>query len=374
MRRYVRHITLPNVGRQGQLRLKNARVLIVGTGGLGSPVSLYLAAAGIGTLGLVDFDRVERSNLQRQVVHGTSSVGMAKVESARQRLLDLNPDIEIHAYDVPLTTDNALPLVDRYDLVVDGTDNFPTRYLLNDACVLLGRPLVYGALHRFDGQASVFNLAGGPCYRCLFPQSPPAELAPNCSAGGVIGVLPGVIGMIQATEAVKLILGIGEPLSGRLLRFDALAMRFSEIGFHRRPDCPTCSSSRIDRTLQAPSPTVCAATAEPGGCVPDDCFITPYELRQHLEHGRSLQLLDVREPNELEVCRLPGAMNIPSGDIQQRLDELDGQLPWCIVCYSGARAERVAAQLREEGFGFVRVLRGGIKAWARDVDPDLPLY
>lgn len=373
VRRYVRHITLPDVGRQGQLRLKKARVLIIGTGGLGSPVSLYLAAAGIGTLGLVDFDRVESSNLQRQVVHGTATLGLAKVESARRRLLDLNPDIRIDAHDCALTPDNALQLVGDYDLVIDGTDNFATRYLLNDACALLRRPLVYGALHRFDGQMSVFNHQDGPCYRCLYPKSPPAELAPNCNAGGVIGVLPGVVGLIQATEAIKLILGIGEPLVGRLMRFDALAMKFSEVRFQRRPDCPSCSPARTDRELQVEPTTTCAATVG-GGALPAQYLITPHELQLGLARGEALQLLDVREPNELEVCRLSDSLNVPLGELGERLDELDRERPLCLICYGGPRAERAAHQLLEAGFSQVRVLQGGIKAWARDIDHDMPLY
>lgn len=373
VRRYVRHITLPDVGRQGQLRLKQARVLIIGTGGLGSPVSLYLAAAGIGTLGLVDFDRVESSNLQRQVVHGTATLGMAKVDSARRRLLDLNPDIHIDAHDCALTPDNALQLVSDYDLVVDGTDNFATRYLLNDACVLLGRPLVYGALHRFDGQMSLFNYREGPCYRCLYPKSPPAELAPNCNAGGVIGVLPGVVGLIQATEAIKLILGIGEPLVGRLMRFDALAMKFTEVRFKRRPDCPSCSPTRRDRSLQSEAPVQCASTVR-GEALPAELMIAPQLLRLSLARGDDLQLIDVREPNELEVCRLPDASNIPLGELSERLHELERERPLCLVCYSGPRAERAAQQLLAAGFTRVQVLQGGLKAWAREIDPDMPLY
>ncbi|WJN59184.1 Molybdopterin-synthase adenylyltransferase [Pseudomonas sp. SO81] len=373
VRRYVRHITLPDVGRRGQLRLKNARVLIIGTGGLGSPVSLYLAAAGIGTLGLVDFDRVESSNLQRQVVHGTSTLGLAKVESARRRLLDLNPDIRIDAHDCALTPDNALELVDAYDLVIDGTDNFATRYLLNDACVLLKRPLVYGALHRFDGQISLFNHQDGPCYRCLYPKSPPAELAPNCNAGGVIGVLPGVVGLLQATEAIKLILGIGEPLVGRLMRFDALAMKFTEIRFKRRGDCPTCSPARSDHNLQVEPPSTCAAMAG-DSTLPAELFISPQQLQLSLVYGEDLQLLDVREPNELEVCGLPTALNIPLGELSERLGELDRERTLCLICYGGPRAERAARQLLDTGHSQVKVLQGGLKAWARDVAPDMPLY
>lgn len=373
VRRYVRHITLPDVGRQGQLRLKQARVLIIGTGGLGSPVSLYLAAAGIGTLGLVDFDRVESSNLQRQVVHGSATLGMAKVESARRRLLDLNPAIRIDAHDCALTADNALQLVSNYDLVIDGTDNFTTRYLLNDACVLLGRPLVYGALYRFDGQMSLFNYREGPCYRCLYPQSPPAELAPNCNAGGVIGVLPGVVGLIQATEAIKLILGIGEPLVGRLMRFDALAMKFSEVRFKRRPDCPSCSPTRRDRSLQSEVPVQCASALR-DTALPAQLLISPQLLQLSLSRGDDLQLLDVREANELEVCGLAQARNIPLGELDLHLHELDPERPLCLICYGGPRAERAAQRLLEAGFSRLQVLQGGLKAWARDIDPDMPLY
>ena len=374
VRRYVRHITLPDVGRQGQLRLKKARVLIIGTGGLGSPASLYLAAAGIGTLGLVDFDRVESSNLQRQVVHGTSTLGEAKVASARRRLLDLNPDIRIDAHDCALTPDNALDLVGAYDLVIDGTDNFASRYLLNDACVLLGRPLVYGALHRFDGQVSLFNHQDGPCYRCLYPQSPPAELAPNCNAGGVIGVLPGVIGVLQATEAIKLLLGLGEPLVGRLMRFDALAMKFSEIRFKRRPDCRSCAPTRSDRSLQVEAPVLCASTQAASAPLPAEWRVSPQQLQLSLACGEDLQLLDVREANELEVCRLPIAHHIPLGQLHERLHELDPERPLCLICYSGPRTERAALQLQDAGFAQLQVLQGGLKAWARDIDPDMPLY
>lgn len=304
VQRYVRHITLPGVGREGQLNLKKAKVLIVGTGGLGSPISLYLAAAGIGTLGLVDFDVVESSNLQRQIVHGNSTLGLPKVESAKQRLQDLNSHIQINTYDTAFNTDNALELVGAYDLVIDGTDNFETRYLVNDACVQLGKPLVYGAIYRFDGQISVLNYKGGPCYRCLFPQAPPAELAPNCSAGGVIGVLPGVVGMIQATEAIKLLIGIGDPLSGRLMRFDALAMKFSEIRFKRRADCPCCSELRHTQTL---APAVCADAMPSQPSLAEERYIKPRVLKQLLErHSKADVLLDVRDASELEVCKLPG--------------------------------------------------------------------
>ncbi|MGC6369703.1 molybdopterin-synthase adenylyltransferase MoeB [Pseudomonas sp. K2I15] len=372
VQRYVRHITLPGVGREGQLNLKKARVLIIGTGGLGSPISLYLAAAGIGTLGLVDFDVVESSNLQRQIVHGNSTLGMPKVESAKQRLQDLNSHIQINTYDTAFNTDNALELVGAYDLVIDGTDNFETRYLVNDACVQLGKPLVYGAIYRFDGQISVLNYKGGPCYRCLFPQAPPAELAPNCSAGGVIGVLPGVVGMIQATEAIKLLIGIGEPLSGRLMRFDALAMKFSEIRFKRRADCPCCSDLRHS---QAIAPAVCADALPSQPSLAEERYIKPRVLKQLLEqHSKADVLLDVRDASELEVCKLPGVVHIPLAELDGQLANLSRDNTHYLICYAGTRAEQAASTLLAAGFANTKVLQGGMKHWVRDVEPDMPLY
>jgi len=372
VQRYVRHITLPGVGREGQLNLKKARVLIIGTGGLGSPISLYLAAAGIGTLGLVDFDVVESSNLQRQVVHGNSTLGLPKVESAKQRLQDLNSHIQINTYDTAFNTDNALELVGAYDLVIDGTDNFETRYLVNDACVQLGKPLVYGAIYRFDGQISVLNYKGGPCYRCLFPQAPPAELAPNCSAGGVIGVLPGVVGMIQATEAIKLLIGIGEPLSGRLMRFDALAMKFSEIRFKRRVDCPCCSELRHSQTV---APAVCADAMPSQPSLAEERYIKPRVLKQLLEqHSKADVLLDVRDASELEVCKLPGVVHIPLAELDGQLATLSRDNTHYLICYAGTRAEQAASTLLAAGFANTKVLQGGMKHWVRDVEPDMPLY
>lgn len=372
VQRYVRHITLPGVGREGQLNLKKAKVLIIGTGGLGSPISLYLAAAGIGTLGLVDFDVVESSNLQRQIVHGNSTLGMPKVESAKRRLQDLNRHIQINAHDTALNADNALELVGAYDLVIDGTDNFDTRYLVNDACVQLGKPLVYGAIYRFDGQISVLNYKGGPCYRCLFPSAPPAELAPNCSTGGVIGVLPGVVGMIQATEAIKLLIGIGEPLSGRLMRFDALAMKFSEIRFKRRADCPCCSELRHSETQ---APTVCADAVPSQPALAEERYIKPRVLKQVLEHPSSADvLLDVRDASELEVCKLPGVVHIPLADLDGQLDRLCRDNTHYLICYAGTRAEQAASTLLAAGFANTKVLQGGMKHWVRDVEPDMPLY
>ncbi|NVZ91520.1 molybdopterin-synthase adenylyltransferase MoeB [Pseudomonas yamanorum] len=372
VQRYVRHITLPGVGREGQLNLKKAKVLIIGTGGLGSPISLYLAAAGIGTLGLVDFDVVESSNLQRQIVHGNSTLGLPKVESAKQRLQDLNSHIQINTYDTAFNTDNALELVGAYDLVIDGTDNFETRYLVNDACVQLGKPLVYGAIYRFDGQISVLNYKGGPCYRCLFPQAPPAELAPNCSAGGVIGVLPGVVGMIQATEAIKLLIGIGEPLSGRLMRFDALAMKFSEIRFKRRADCPCCSELRHTQTL---APAVCADAMPSQPSLAEERYIKPRVLKQLLErHSKADVLLDVRDASELEVCKLPGVVHIPLAELDGQLANLSRDNTHYLICYAGTRAEQAASTLLAAGFVNTKVLQGGMKHWVRDVEPDMPLY
>ena len=372
VQRYVRHITLPGVGREGQLNLKKARVLIIGTGGLGSPISLYLAAAGIGTLGLVDFDVVESSNLQRQIVHGNSTLGMPKVESAKQRLQDLNSHIQINTYDTAFNTDNALDLVGAYDLVIDGTDNFETRYLVNDACVQLGKPLVYGAIYRFDGQISVLNYNGGPCYRCLFPHAPPAELAPNCSAGGVIGVLPGVVGMIQATEAIKLLIGIGEPLSGRLMRFDALAMKFSEIRFKRRADCPCCSELRHSQTI---APAVCADAMPSTPSLAEERYIKPRVLKQLLEqHSKADVLLDVRDASELEVCKLPGVVHIPLAELDGQLANLSRDNTHYLICYAGTRAEQAASTLLAAGFANTKVLQGGMKHWVRDVEPDMPLY
>ncbi|KAA0948198.1 molybdopterin-synthase adenylyltransferase MoeB [Pseudomonas sp. ANT_H14] len=372
VQRYVRHITLPGVGRKGQLNLKKAKVLIIGTGGLGSPISLYLAAAGIGTLGLVDFDVVESSNLQRQIVHGNSTLGMPKVESAKQRLQDLNRHIQINAHNTALNADNAMELVGAYDLVIDGTDNFETRYLVNDACVQLGRPLVYGAIYRFDGQISVLNYQGGPCYRCLFPHAPPAELAPNCSAGGVIGVLPGVVGMIQATEAIKLLIGIGEPLSGRLMRFDALAMKFSEIRFKRRADCLCCSELRHS---EQPAAAACADAVSAAPTLAEERYIKPRMLKQLLEQQRSADvLLDVRDASELEVCKLPGVVHIPLAELDGQLDSLSRDNTHYLICYAGIRAEQAASTLLAAGFANTRVLEGGMKHWVRDVEPDMPLY
>ncbi len=371
VKRYVRHITLPGVGRDGQAKLKNARVLIIGAGGLGSPVSLYLAAAGVGTIGLVDFDLVELSNLQRQIVHGSKTIGMSKVESAKSRLMDLNPDITVNTHQVRLGEDNALELISEYDLVVDGTDNFNSRYLVNDVCSMLQKPLVFGAIYRFDGQVSVLNYKNGPCYRCLFPTSPPPELAPNCSSGGVIGVLPGIIGVIQATEAIKVIIELGDVLSGRLLVMDALSMRFNEVSYAKRDDCPDCSSNRktIRHTEEAAQCIVESIASE--SSLPKDFYISPKELETKIDQ---YLLVDVRDPNELEVCALPGVVNIPLNDISLKLAQMHGSQNKCIVCYSGVRAKSAAEELINAGVENVCVLAGGMKRWVREVEPSMPIY
>lgn len=368
--RYSRHLTLPEVGLDGQERLKRARVLCIGAGGLGSPVALYLSAAGVGTLGLVDFDTVDVSNLQRQIIHGTSDVGRSKLESARDRLLDINPHVRLETHATPLTTANALELVSAYDVVVDGTDNFPTRYLVNDACVLAGRPNAYGSIFRFEGQASVFAAPGGPCYRCLHPEPPPPGLIPSCAEGGVLGVLPGVIGTIQATEAIKLILGVGEPLIGRFLIYDALTMRFRELKLPKDPDCPVCGTNPSIQELQAYE-QICSPT-EAAMKVSDDMTIA--ELHSRIQAGDPPLIIDVREPAEFKICRIPGAVLIPLGELAGRINELDPDSEVVLQCRSGARSARAASMLRNRGFRKARNLAGGILAWIDQVDPTQPKY
>ncbi|MGE3616505.1 MAG: molybdopterin-synthase adenylyltransferase MoeB [Gemmatimonadales bacterium] len=366
--RYARHLTLAEVGIAGQERLRGARVLVVGAGGLGSPALLYLAAAGVGTLGVVDFDRVDLTNLQRQIVHGTGAVGTPKLDSAVARLHDLNPTVTIEPHPVRLTSANARSLVARYDLVLDGSDNFPTRYLVNDACILERRPFVYGSIFRFEGQVSVFGAPGGPCYRCLFADPPPVGLVPSCAEAGVLGVLPGVIGTLQATEAIKLILGIGAPLAGRLLLYDGLAARTREIGVRRDPRCAVCGDQ----------PTVTdlidyEAFCGVGGGEPRSMEIAPRELDQLRRAGARLELVDVREPWEVEIARLPGARLIPFGDLPARLGELDPAVEIVAVCHRGIRS--LVAQQVLAGAGFhARSLAGGIDAWAAQIDPALSRY
>jgi len=374
IQRYSRHLVMPEVGLDGQRRLKAARVLVVGLGGLGSPASMYLAAAGVGTIGLVDFDDVEFSNLQRQILHGTSDVGRPKLVSAYARLSALNPEVRLVPHDARLSSANALEIVRAYDIVVDGTDNFATRYLVNDACVLTGRPNVYGSIFRFEGQASVFAVRGGPCYRCLHPEPPPPGLVPNCAEGGVLGVLPGIIGTIQATEAIKLIAGIGEPLVGRFLIYDALRMRFRELALRRDPECPVCGDRPSIRELQDYA-RVCgdAAPAEPAGTM-QDVDMTALELKAGLDRGDAPFLLDVREPRELAISRIEGAALIPLGDLPRRLAELPNDRDIVVICQSGARSARAVGFLRERGFHRARNLRGGMREWADKVDPTQAKY
>ena len=371
--RYSRHLIMPEVGMEGQLKLKRARVLLVGTGGLGAPLGLYLAAAGVGTLGIVDFDKVDFTNLQRQVAFGTSDVGRPKIEAAAERLGNLNPEIQVKSYETQLTSENALEIFRDYDIIVDGTDNFPTRYLVNDACVLLGKPNVYGSIFRFEGQASIFGYPDGPCYRCLYPEPPPPGLVPSCAEGGVLGVLPGIIGSIQAMETLKLILKTGEPLVGRLLLFDALGMKFRELKLRKNSDCPVCG--------QNPSVTKLIDYAEfcgirgeeapaPQTSVPE---ITPRELKARLDRGDDLYILDVREPHEYQICNIGGHL-IPLGDLSRRVNELDSAREIVAHCRSGKRSAEAAEFLRKAGFKKIWNLKGGILAWSDEVDSSVPKY
>jgi len=372
--RYSRHLIMPEVALEGQKQLKAAKVLTVGTGGLGSPLALYLAAAGVGTIGIVDFDVVDESNLQRQIIHGTSDVGRPKVESAYDRLKDVNPNVEVRVHEEALTSENALEIFEDYDVIVDGTDNFPTRYLVNDACVLLGKPNVYGSIFRFEGQASVFYAEKGPCYRCLYPEPPPPGLVPSCAEGGVLGILPGAIGTIQATETVKLILGIGEPLIGRLLLYDALGMSFHEMKLRKDPNCPVCGENPtvtelIDYQEFCGIPQASAAEEENG--VPE---ISVSELKQKLDAGEDINVLDVREPHEYEVANI-GAKLIPLGELPERLIEVEsdgGEI--AVLCRSGARSARAVKLMQDTGFGRVYNVKGGILAWSDEVDQSIPKY
>jgi adenylyltransferase/sulfurtransferase len=371
--RYGRHISLPEVGAAGQVALKQARVLLVGLGGLGSPAALYLAAAGVGHLGVVDFDAVDVSNLQRQILHGTSDIGRSKIESARARLRDINPHVQVEPVEARLTSRNALDIIRAYDVVVDGTDNFPTRYLVNDACVLLGKPNVYGSIFRFEGQASVFWAQRGACYRCLYPEPPPPGLVPSCAEGGVLGVLPGIIGCIQATEAIKLILGRGELLVNRLLMFDALAMTFRELRIQQDPACPVCGANPTLREL-IDYEAFCGVKSAPAQG-PAMNEITARELKRRLDEGRDLQLIDVREPHEYAIARIPGAKLIPMGEFPARYGELDSARETIVFCHGGGRSARVIAWLQQSGYtGPLANLKGGIHAWSLDVDPGVPTY
>ncbi len=374
IKRYSRHLIMPEVGLAGQKKLKAASVLLIGTGGLGSPLAIYLAAAGIGKIGLVDYDVVDHTNLHRQIIHGTASVGQLKVESARARMLDVNPDIEVATYNEPFTSDNAMRIARDYDVIVDGTDNFPTRYLTNDVCVLLGKPNVYGSIFRFEGQASVFYAKEGPCYRCLFPEPPPPGLVPSCAEGGVLGILPGTIGTLQATETIKLILGVGEPLIGRLMLYDALAMTFEEVKLRKNPNCAVCGLN--------PSVTQLIDYEEFCGVPGHDheeeqatnWDIAPKELAERLQQGNHLKIIDVREPHEWEISRIEGATLIPLSQLAARMNELDSADEIVLQCKTGGRSMKALELLHTAGFRKLKNLKGGINAWAREVDPSLPIY
>lgn len=371
LQRYSRHLTLPAVGVDGQRRLKAARVLIVGAGGLGSPTALYLAAAGVGTLGLVDFDVVDVTNLQRQILHGSSGIGRSKLDSARARLHDINPHVTIETHAVQLTSANALDILKTYDIVVDGTDNFATRYLINDACVLLNKPNIYGSIFRFDGQASVFATTDGPCYRCLYPEPPPPGMVPSCAEGGVFGVLPGLVGTIQATETLKLILGLGESLAGRLLLVDALSMQFRTVRISRDPLCPACGTRTLTALIDYDE--FCAARSEePVASAVRD--ITPRELSERFARGDDFDLIDVREPHEAQIASIPGARLIPLDTLRLALTTLDATRDIVVMCRSGVRGANAARQLQAAGFERVTNLAGGILRWSDDVDPQVPKY
>jgi molybdopterin/thiamine biosynthesis adenylyltransferase/rhodanese-related sulfurtransferase len=377
VKRYSRHLIMPEVGVEGQEKLKQGSVLCVGAGGLGSPAALYLAAAGVGRIGIVDFDVVDYSNLQRQVIHGTPDVGRSKLASAKDRLLALNPHITVDTYETALSSKNALELFKPYDVILDGTDNFPTRYLTNDACVLLGKPNAYGSIFRFEGQASVFATKNGPCYRCLYPEPPPPGLVPSCAEGGVLGVLPGVIGTIQATEAIKLIMGIGEPLIGRFVIYDALRMKFRELKLKKDPDCPVCGTHPTVTELidyeqfcgVAPAAQeVAVSTAS------NETETDVKELKRKIDAKEDFFLLDVREPNEFKIGRIPGSTLIPLGEVPQRFAEIPRDKEIIVHCKMGARSARAASFLREQGFTNVKNLKGGILDWSDKIDPSVPKY
>ena len=376
--RYSRHLIIPEVGIEGQQKLKAAKVLLVGTGGLGAPLGLYLAAVGIGKIGLVDFDTVDFTNLQRQVIHFTSDVGRRKIESASEKMKAINPFIEIVPHEVALSSENALDILKDYDIIVDGTDNFPTRYLVNDACVLLGKPNVYGSIFRFEGQATVFAYEGGPCYRCLYPEPPPPGLVPSCAEGGVLGILPGMIGIVQATETVKLILGKGEPLVGRLLLYDALGMEFRELKLRKNPECPVCGehptvTQLIDYHQFCGVPQAAAAPPVQETKV-NEGEIDVVELKQKIDRGDNFVLIDVREPHEYKICSIPGAKLIPLGEFPRHVGEFDKDADIVIHCRSGMRSAKACAVLRQNGFQHVRNVVGGILAWSDKVDPSVPKY
>jgi adenylyltransferase/sulfurtransferase len=377
IQRYARHLIMPEVAMRGQKRLKAAKVLCIGTGGLGSPLSLYLAAAGVGTIGLADFDVVDVSNLQRQIIHFTGDIGRPKIASAEEKLKAINPELTIVRHEHSVDSTNAMDLFADYDVIVDGTDNFPTRYLVNDACVLLGKPNVYGSIFRFDGQATVFFPPDGPCYRCLYPEPPPPDLVPNCAEGGVLGILPGLIGVVQATETVKLILGAGRPLVGRLLLYDALEMTFREMKVRKNRKCPICGPSPTIRELidYHEFCGVRGAEVAPGSANDAaDGEITATELKTLLDHSDPPLILDVRNPEEIAICRIAGSTLIPLGELPNRLGELDSGKPMVVHCKSGVRSAKAIVLLRGAGFSRLKNLKGGILAWINEIDPSLPTY
>ncbi len=373
--RYSRHLLLPEVGMEGQQRLKAAKVLCVGTGGLGSPLAFYLAAAGVGTLGLVDFDVVDASNLQRQIIHSTADIGRKKLDSAEEKLKALNPALNVVKHDTLLTSANALGILKDYDVVADGTDNFPTRYLVNDACVLLGKPNAYGSIFRFEGQASVFSTREGPCYRCLYPEPPPPGLVPSCAEGGVLGILPGLIGVIQATETIKLILGKGEPLIGRLLLVDALNMRFRELKLRKNPDCPVCGAHpTVTRLIDYEQFCGIAPQAKEEPAMKNGVpQVSVQDLKKRLDAGEDIFVLDVREPFEYQIANIGGTL-IPQGEVPRRLAEIDRGREIVVHCKSGGRSQRIAEFLQQAGYPKVANLAGGILAWSDQIDPSVPKY
>jgi len=371
--RYSRHLIMPEVGMEGQLKLKQAKVLAIGAGGLGSPLALYLAAAGVGKLGIVDFDVVDFTNLQRQVIHSTSDVGRSKLASARETIQGINPNVEVVTYETRLTSENALDIFKDYDVIADGTDNFPTRYLVNDACVLLGKPNAYGSIFRFEGQASVFYAKEGPCYRCLYPEPPPPGLVPSCAEGGVLGVLPGIVGSIQALETIKLITGKGRPLIGRLLLFDALNLKFRELKLRKSPDCPVCGTHpTITKLIDYEQ--FCGIRGEEYVRPTKVPEITATEVKKMMDERRPFVLVDVREPHEYQICRIPGSRLIPLGDVPKRMHELNSADEIVVHCRSGQRSAQAVELLMKAGFRKIHNLRGGVLAWADQVDPTMPKY
>jgi adenylyltransferase/sulfurtransferase len=373
IRRYSRHLIIPDVGMAGQQRLKNAKVLAVGAGGLGSPTLMYLAAAGVGTLGIVDFDVVDETNLQRQIIHGQSYIGRSKAQSAKATIEEINPYVTVRLHEERLDSGNAIDIVSQYDLVVDGTDNFATRYLVNDACVLAGRPYVWGSIFRFDGQASVFWAEHGPCYRCLYPEPPPPGMVPSCAEGGVLGVLCGTVGSIQVTEAIKLLTGIGEPLVGTLMIYDALAMEFRTVRARKDPECPLCGKNPTITAL-IDYEAFCGVVSHEAEEAAATSTITAGELREMFDRGEEFLLVDVREPGEYDIVRIPGSVLIPKGDLPGRLAELPQDRPVVLYCKTGARSAEALALLKGAGFASSKHVQGGVTAWAHQVDPSLPTY